>query len=261
MRTSPSRGRSGAASRRSWTARASRSFSLTLLVLLALAASLLPATAQRPNGAGVVIQFEDGSRVYAYVQFAEESMSSEQLLTRTGLDLIMTPFGGMGAAVCSIQGEGCPASNCWCMSFGNPAYFWHFYARDGGHWVEQLQGPSSRRVEDGDIDGWLWTSGDTSLPDVTIDGLAALNGVELPGGAPAIDGTPLAAMETMPGATAVFVPVDGAAASSGADDRDGASPLTWALFAGMLALGLVALVVIVTRGRAASHGEQAAHDD
>ncbi|MDQ3549629.1 MAG: hypothetical protein M3439_12520, partial [Chloroflexota bacterium] len=79
--------------------------------------------------------------------------------------------------VCSIDGEGCPSDNCFCQSYTTPAYFWHFYANDGG-WRELLQGASSRSVGDGDVDGWSWTAGDPGLPAVTIDEIALLNGVD-----------------------------------------------------------------------------------
>jgi hypothetical protein len=149
-----------------------------LLVLVAIAlAGILPAAAQRPNGAGLVIRFGDGSIIYAYVQFEEESITSEELLYRSGLAVAIAPYSGLGAGVCMIDGEGCPSDDCFCQSYTTPAYFWHFYANDGG-WRELLQGASSRSVGDGDIDGWSWTAGESGLPAVTIDEIALMNGVD-----------------------------------------------------------------------------------
>ncbi|HYI16406.1 MAG TPA: hypothetical protein VEX37_13505 [Thermomicrobiales bacterium] len=149
-----------------------------LLIFVAIAlAGILPAVAQRPNGAGLVIRFGDGSVIYAYVQFEEETISSEELLYRSGLAVAIAPYSGLGAGVCMIDGEGCPSDDCFCQSYTTPAYFWHFYANDGG-WRELLQGASSRSVGDGDIDGWSWTAGDSGLPAVTIDEIALLNGVD-----------------------------------------------------------------------------------
>jgi len=148
-----------------------------LILCLAALAGILPAAAQRPNGAGVVIRFGDGSVIYAYVQFEEETISSEELLYRSGLAVTIAPYSGLGAGVCSIDGEGCPSDNCFCQSYTTPAYFWHFYANDGG-WRELLQGASSRSVGDGDVDGWSWTAGDSGLPAITIDEIALLNGVD-----------------------------------------------------------------------------------
>jgi hypothetical protein len=149
-----------------------------LLVLVAIAlAGILPAAAQRPNGAGLVIRFGDGSIIYAYVQFEEESITSEELLYRSGLAVAIAPYSGLGAGVCMIDGEGCPSDDCFCQSYTTPAYFWHFYANDGG-WRELLQGASSRSIGDGDIDGWSWTAGESGLPAVTIDEIALMNGVD-----------------------------------------------------------------------------------
>jgi hypothetical protein len=148
-----------------------------MVLAFAVLVGLVPAEAARPNGAGIVVQFEDGSRIYAYVQFTEESLTSQELLLRSGLDVVVAPYGGLGAAVCSIQGEGCPSSNCFCRSYSHPAYFWRFYAWQGG-WVEQPQGMTSRRVTDGSIDGWLWSAGDTQLPAVSIDEIAMMNGID-----------------------------------------------------------------------------------
>lgn len=149
-----------------------------LLILVAVAlAGILPVAAQRPNGAGLVIRFGDGSIIYAYVQFEGETISSEELLYRSGLAVAIAPYSGLGAGVCMIDGEGCPSDDCFCQSYTTPAYFWHFYANDGG-WRELLQGASSRSVGDGDIDGWSWTAGESGLPAVTIDEIALLNGVD-----------------------------------------------------------------------------------
>lgn len=150
-----------------------------LFLLLATAlVSITPASAQRPNGAGIVIRHGDGTIIQAYVQFEEDALTSEELLSRSGLAVVMAPYGGLGTAVCSIQGEGCPADNCFCQSYSNPAYFWRFYAASNDSWVEQLMGPTSRTVTDGDVDGWSWTSGASGLPAVTIDDIALANGID-----------------------------------------------------------------------------------
>ncbi len=155
-----------------------RRFIVALLILSAIAlAGILPVAAQRPNGAGLVVRFGDGSLIYAYVQFEEETITSEELLYRSGLAVAIAPYSGLGAGVCMINGEGCPSDDCFCQSYTTPAYFWHFYAHDSG-WRELLQGASSRSVGDGDIDGWSWTAGESGLPAVTIDEIALMNGVD-----------------------------------------------------------------------------------
>ncbi|HEX5164820.1 MAG TPA: hypothetical protein VFV93_05445 [Thermomicrobiales bacterium] len=193
------------------TASANRHRGARLIVALlllgsALLAGILPAAAQRPNGAGIVINFGDGSILYAYVQFDEGSITSEELLYRSGLAVVVAPYSGLGAGVCMIRDVGCPSDNCFCKSYTTPAYFWHFYGYDGG-WVELLQGVSSRSVGDGDIDGFAWTAGDSGLPDVTIDEIAQLNGVDRNPSAPTPTETPtLAPTDTPPPPTSTPPP-------------------------------------------------------
>ncbi len=180
-----------------------RRFAAALLILVTVAlAGFLPAAAQRPNGAGLVVRFGDGSIIYAYVQFEETSITSEELLYRSGLTVAIAPYSGLGAGVCMINGEGCPSDNCFCASYSTPAYFWHFYANDGD-WRELLQGASSRSVGDGDIDGWSWTAGDSGLPAIAIDEIASLNGVDR--NAPEIPPTETPTLE--PTSTSTFTPV------------------------------------------------------
>ena len=149
-----------------------------LIVALAGLTSLVPAAAQHPNGVGLVIRHGDGTLLEIYVQFAEESLSGEELLNRSGLDFSEAPFGGLGAGVCSIGGEGCPSDNCYCKSFTTPAFYWRYYALQAGGWSEQIRGPSTRALHDGEVDGWSWTAGDPALPALTIDDIAAANGVD-----------------------------------------------------------------------------------
>jgi hypothetical protein len=149
-----------------------------LIVALAGLTSLVPAAAQHPNGTGLVIRHGDGTLVEIYVQFDEASLTGEELLNRSGLDFSEAPFGGLGAGVCSIGGEGCPSDNCYCKSYTTPAYYWRYYALQDGGWLEQLRGPSTHVLHDGDVDAWSWTAGDPGLPNLTIDDIAAVNGVD-----------------------------------------------------------------------------------
>lgn len=150
-----------------------------LAVLFILLAVLgIPASAQRPNGAGVVVRHGDGTLIMAYVQFEGESISGNALLEQTGLQITAAPYGGLGTGICMIDHEGCGADNCYCESYDNPAEFWQYYSWDGAAWVLQPFGPSTRDIHDGDIDGWSWTGGEHGLPAVSIDEIASLNGVD-----------------------------------------------------------------------------------
>ncbi|MDI3339918.1 MAG: hypothetical protein QJR03_05225 [Sphaerobacter sp.] len=156
---------------------------LPLGALLALALLWLvgspTADAARPNGAGLVVRHGDGRLVYVYVEFTEPAITGADLLARSGLATTIAPFGGLGEAVCALDGEGCPADNCFCQSYQSPAYFWHYYTLGpDGTWRLAPSGPASRTIRDGDVDGWSWSAGTGDLPPTSIDEIARLNGVD-----------------------------------------------------------------------------------
>ncbi len=67
-------------------------------------------------------------------------------------------FGLGGAAVCRLAGVGAEGSDCF------EAYpdFWGYWHGDGhGGWSWASTGAGSHRLEDGDVDGWVWGDGDT----------------------------------------------------------------------------------------------------
>jgi hypothetical protein len=180
---------------------------LVLVALLLALGGVLSTAAQRPNGAGLVIRHGDGTLIYAYVQFDEDSISGLELLNRSGVDVTLAPFGGLGGAVCSLNGEGCPSDNCFCHSFSSPAYYWHYYVNDGGGWLVYPVGPSSRTVTDGDIDGWSWTSGDSGLPSTDIDNVATITGFDRSPAEPTATPEPTPATPE-PTATMTSLPAD-----------------------------------------------------
>ncbi|MEZ4520342.1 MAG: hypothetical protein R3A46_01685 [Thermomicrobiales bacterium] len=149
-------------------------FMLGTVAFMPVAGALAPSK----NGAGLVVRHGDGTLVFVYVEFEGETISGEELLLRSGLDFVVTPFSGLGTGVCAINGEGCPADNCYCESYGNPAVYWQYFSRSSGGWDSQLRGPSTRQLADGDIDGWSWTAGDHGLPPVSIDEIAAITGFD-----------------------------------------------------------------------------------
>lgn len=109
------------------------------------------------NSMRVVVQFENGTEVVKSVDFPEAQISGLEALQRSGLALITTPAG----AVCSIDGQGCPADKCFTCSPGGK--FWAYWRWIDGHWVPSNVGAAQARVGNGAIDGWRWTN-DLSAP-------------------------------------------------------------------------------------------------
>jgi hypothetical protein len=147
-------------------------FAVALAVFLA---SPLQMARAQASGAGLVIRHGDGRIVYRYVQFGEAYITGLELLRRSGLQVVSAPYPGLGEAVCAIDGEGCPAEDCFCKSYGSPSLYWnYYYLGSGGQWTRSSLGAANRRIVDGDVDGWSWTSGAPGLPTTSVDKIAAM---------------------------------------------------------------------------------------
>ncbi len=138
---------------------------ITLATLLALGAegaeSSYPARAQGENQAGLVIQFADG-RIQSYcIPFSGESITGLDLLLKTGLDVQVESYGGMGAEICKIGANGCdyPNQPCACRSYGPGGVYWSYSHLKNGKWQMSSVGVGSYKVRNGDIEGWAWSSG------------------------------------------------------------------------------------------------------
>lgn len=150
---------------------------------IALAAQLAPASGQAPeNRAGLVIQFGDG-RVATYcVRFGEPSITGLELLNRSGLRPV-AEVGGLGSAVCSIDGQGCayPAQSCFCQCQGAACAYWNYLHLIDGAWRYSPVGASGYSVTDGAVDGWAW--GDQAAPPVyTLDQICSESANQQAGG-------------------------------------------------------------------------------
>ena len=154
----------------------------TIAVLAATTNSQSAVQAQQPNQVGLVIQFGDGDLTTRCIEFNESEISGHEVLQRAGLDDLIVNFdSGMGAGICSIEGEGCPADSCLTCDVPNYWSYWHL---SGGSWTYSQQGASSHTVQQGDVEGWRWGEGDpppvipfdqicaapTSTPRPSVDG-------------------------------------------------------------------------------------------
>jgi hypothetical protein len=200
-----------------------------------------PALADAPlHRAGLVVRHGDGRLTYAYVTFREESISSIDLLQRSGIPLVTVSFGGLGEGVCSLEGDGCGVGECRrrvCQGPRTDDPYWQFFRQEApGEWRWRNLGPSATRVHDGDIDGWSWTGEEPGLPAVTLSELATIMGIDE--SAIAARGEPFALVST-------HAPPGSSTARVARFDRD------WPTYAtGMgilLAIGVGAIVVVRRR--------------
>lgn len=110
------------------------------------------------NCAGLVIRHGNGRVVTMCVRFEGETISGIELLKRSGLQTAIAVT-GMGEAVYQIDGEGDP--NGWVYKDGK-CYYWAYYQLKSDRWVYSNTGASTRRVRNGDVDGWAWGPGGAS---------------------------------------------------------------------------------------------------
>lgn len=82
------------------------------------------------------------------------TITGVEALSRAGVQVTTSGFGGLGSGVCAINGQGCPASACFDCDRPN---YWHYFRADsGGGYVASPVGASSTRVENGDVEAWVW---------------------------------------------------------------------------------------------------------
>lgn len=147
--------------------------------------------------AGLVVRFEDERLTYAWVPFAESSISGLELLRRgleaSDVPLVTVGFGGLGEGVCQIADRGCSAGECRrrvCQGARADDPYWRYFRQTApGDWRALPLGASGTDVRDGDIDGWSWTGGDAGLPSLDLAEVASLAGAEAVGGDQAVGRT------------------------------------------------------------------------
>jgi hypothetical protein len=115
--------------------------------------------------AGLVIDFGGGRTETLCVEFDGEEISGGELLRASGYDVVFSGYGGLGSAVCRIDNTGCSdPGDCFCQCRGADCHYWSYWSYDEGAWHYQNLGLSSRRLYDGDIDGWVWGAPRTPPP-------------------------------------------------------------------------------------------------
>lgn len=118
-----------------------------------------PVNAQDSNHVDVIVQTDDQAQVIRQVTFTQP-ISGLQALQWSGLEVITTAT-SFGPAVCSIEGVGCPATNCFC----DANRFWAYTYWDGHGWQSYAVGAGSSVIsQTGAVEGWRW--GEFGAPQV-----------------------------------------------------------------------------------------------
>ena len=153
--------------------------SLLLVGLALLLVCLAPpdGQAQGPNQVGLVVQMGDGSYLTRCVTFGEPQISGYDVLLRSGLALEVSAEGGMGAFICGIEGEGCPADDCMC---DYPPNYWSYWHLVEGQWVYSQMGAVGYMVNPGDVEGWRWGAGDPLSVVIPLDQICAPPATDTP---------------------------------------------------------------------------------
>jgi hypothetical protein len=118
-----------------------------------------PAT-EEPTGdqATLILQFDDNRTVVRKVDFTAP-ISGLALLEQSDLDVATANF-DWGTAVCSIEGVGCPADDCFC----NDKDFWSYYSFQDDAWLSYPVGPAQSVLSTtGAVEGWRWGAGNIEL--------------------------------------------------------------------------------------------------
>jgi len=124
---------------------------LALVFLLSAAvAAARPAGPNSPASGVVIVQSGDHDLVARPITFTAP-VSGLRALELSGLKVITASF-GWGTAVCSIEGVGCPAQNCFCDSNTS----WNNNYWDGNAWQIYQVGAEQSVVNDGAVEGWRW---------------------------------------------------------------------------------------------------------
>lgn len=187
-------------------------FTLCLLLLIVSIGSV--GHAQEPeHQAGLVIQFADNQVQTFCIGFSEPTITGLELLERTNLPL-STQSQGMGAAVCSIDSQGCnyPNQACFCGCSGGACKYWALQKLENQRWVYANVGASAITVQPGEVYGWAWGAGNVEQgqepPVMSFEQICTVpaTGTALATTIPAGTTTPAPAAPVLPSPTTVGLP-------------------------------------------------------
>jgi hypothetical protein len=137
------------------------------------------ASAQTPNPdelqVGVVISLH--GQVNTYCVNVPPAATGLDALEATGVD-VLAQRGSLGAGICRVQNVGCtpPADTCFCQCQGVQCNYWAYHYQEQDKWVYSGLGASNRKLQNGSVEGWLWSEGtgqtpSSQLPALTFAGI------------------------------------------------------------------------------------------
>ncbi|MCO5188471.1 MAG: hypothetical protein M9928_12235 [Anaerolineae bacterium] len=130
-------------------------FSFTIAVFLALTTGMASAQGE----VGLVIALGNGQIETQCIAVTEPGTTGYELLEQSGLDIAVDAQ-GMGVAVCSIEGVGCPANDCFCAcKGGGECNYWSYWTHENDAWRYSPNGAGREQVAAGDVQGWSWGPG------------------------------------------------------------------------------------------------------
>ncbi len=148
---------------------------MLLLVAVGFAGGVPLRTVQAddPKVVDLIVEVDGREVLVRRVSFTEDSLSGLDVLQQSGLD-VETLNAGFGTAVCSIEGYGCPASDCFCA---DNTWTYSFWNDSTGTWENHPTGADSTTITDGSFEGWRLAAEFGALPRVGPEALAGQAGM------------------------------------------------------------------------------------
>jgi hypothetical protein len=174
--------------------------------------------------AALLVRYGDGRIETHCVRFAEDAITGEQLLRRTGMATRME-YGSIGIAVCMIGDQGCryPAEACFCkcQGLGDDCVFWNYLRQTPDGWRAMPSGAGTPAVVDGSAFAWSWNAGDgerisVALPGVDVDAVCGKQTIAeiQPTRSAATEPKTVATADTRPAPSATIMPTVALAAAT-----------------------------------------------
>ncbi len=152
-----------------------RAITILVLLLVAMQAFHVADADDPPKHIGMIVVGPSGEPQTACIIADQNATTGYDMLLASGLE-INASVGPLGAAICAVNEVGCffPAERCFCQCEGGRCSYWayHFWDVETDGWRYSPLGASSRTLDHGDLELWVWRTADNEdqpLPDLTWD--------------------------------------------------------------------------------------------